>query len=110
MLAQVGNDQLRERDGANTRLGLGRPEPVALPVIVKLAGDPNGSGVQVDIRRGERGELTPAQAGERSEQDQRPVAKSDRSGATVDFSDASDWSYPPAFPWTGTPPPGVKLP
>jgi Pentapeptide repeats (9 copies) len=32
------------------------------------------------------------------------------SGATVDFSDASEWSYPPAFPWTGTPPPGVKLP
>jgi hypothetical protein len=32
------------------------------------------------------------------------------SGGTVDFSDASDWSYPPAFPWTGTPPPGVKLP
>jgi hypothetical protein len=32
------------------------------------------------------------------------------SGATVDFSDASDWSYPPAFPWTGTPPEGVKLP
>jgi Pentapeptide repeats (9 copies) len=32
------------------------------------------------------------------------------SGGTVDFSDASDWLYPPAFPWTGTPPPGVKLP
>jgi Pentapeptide repeats (9 copies) len=32
------------------------------------------------------------------------------SGATIDFSDASDWSYPPAFPWTDTPPSGVKLP
>jgi uncharacterized protein YjbI with pentapeptide repeats len=32
------------------------------------------------------------------------------SGGTVDFSDARDWSCPPAFPWTDTPPPGVKLP
>ncbi|WP_300610145.1 pentapeptide repeat-containing protein [Trebonia sp.] len=32
------------------------------------------------------------------------------SGGTIDFSDAGDWSVPPAFPWTRTPPPGVKLP
>src|SRR6266566_209494 len=35
------------------------------------------------------------------------------SGGTVDFTDPADpddWSFPPAFPWTGTPPPGVKLP
>jgi hypothetical protein len=32
------------------------------------------------------------------------------SGSTVDFSGARDWSVPPIFPWTGTPPPGVKLP
>jgi hypothetical protein len=32
------------------------------------------------------------------------------SGSTVDFSDAGDWSAPPEFPWTDTPPPGVKLP
>jgi uncharacterized protein YjbI with pentapeptide repeats len=32
------------------------------------------------------------------------------SGGTVDFSSTSDWSFPPDFPWTGTPPPGVKLP
>jgi Pentapeptide repeats (9 copies) len=32
------------------------------------------------------------------------------SGGTVDFSEPGDWSAPPAFPWTGTPPPGVKLP
>ena len=32
------------------------------------------------------------------------------SGGTVDFSNAGDWSFPPAFPWTDTPPPGVKLP
>ena len=32
------------------------------------------------------------------------------SGGTVDFSDAGDWSFPPAFPWTDTPPSGVKLP
>jgi len=32
------------------------------------------------------------------------------SGGTVDFSDADDWSFPPAFPWTDTPPSGVKLP
>jgi Pentapeptide repeats (9 copies) len=31
-------------------------------------------------------------------------------GGTVDFSDAWDWSFPPEFPWTDTPPPGVKLP
>jgi len=30
-------------------------------------------------------------------------------GGTVDFSGASDWSVPPAFPWTGPPPPGLKL-
>lgn len=29
---------------------------------------------------------------------------------TVDFSGARDWSVPPEFPWTDTPPPGVKLP
>ena len=32
------------------------------------------------------------------------------SGGTVDFSDADDWSFPPAFPWTDSPPSGVKLP
>ena len=32
------------------------------------------------------------------------------SGGMVDFSDADDWSLPPAFPWTSTPPSGVKLP
>ena len=31
-------------------------------------------------------------------------------GGGVDFSDAEDWSFPPAFPWTDTPPSGVKLP
>jgi uncharacterized protein YjbI with pentapeptide repeats len=31
-------------------------------------------------------------------------------GGLVDFSKVRDWSYPPKFPWTGTPPPGVKLP
>ena len=32
------------------------------------------------------------------------------SGGMVDFSDPGDWSFPPSFPWTDTPPPGVKLP
>jgi uncharacterized protein YjbI with pentapeptide repeats len=32
------------------------------------------------------------------------------SGGTVDFSVAGDWSFPPAFPWTDTPPSGVKVP
>jgi hypothetical protein len=32
------------------------------------------------------------------------------SGSTVDFSNVDDWSVPPAFPWTDTPPPGVELP
>ena len=31
------------------------------------------------------------------------------SGGTVDFSDAGVWSYPPEFPWTDTPPSGVRL-
>jgi hypothetical protein len=31
-------------------------------------------------------------------------------GGTVDFSGPGDWSTPPAFPWTDTPPPGVSLP
>ena len=32
------------------------------------------------------------------------------SGGTVDFSNAGDWSVPPVFPWTDTPPSVVKLP
>jgi hypothetical protein len=32
------------------------------------------------------------------------------SGGEVSFGDARDWSVPPVFPWTDTPPPGVKLP
>jgi hypothetical protein len=32
------------------------------------------------------------------------------SGGAADFSHADDWSFPPAFPWTDTPPPGVLLP
>jgi uncharacterized protein YjbI with pentapeptide repeats len=32
------------------------------------------------------------------------------SGGTVDFSDAADWSSPPTFPWTDTPPESVRLP
>ena len=31
------------------------------------------------------------------------------SGGEVDFSRAGVWSYPPEFPWTDTPPSGVKL-
>jgi hypothetical protein len=32
------------------------------------------------------------------------------SGGEVDFSSAGGSSFPSKFPWTGTPPPGVKLP
>ena len=32
------------------------------------------------------------------------------SGGKVDFSDVGDWSFPPKFAWTKTPPSGVKLP
>ena len=32
------------------------------------------------------------------------------SGGTLDFSSPADWSFPPRFPWTDTPPQGVKLP
>ena len=32
------------------------------------------------------------------------------SGSEVDFSDVGDWSFPPTFPWTDTPPSGVHLP
>ena len=31
-------------------------------------------------------------------------------GGELDFRRPGDWSCPPAFPWTGTPPPGVVLP
>ena len=37
-------------------------------------------------------------------------SKAEFSGGEVDFSGAGDWSVPPSFPWTDTPPPGVKLP
>lgn len=32
------------------------------------------------------------------------------SGGEVDFSNPADWSFPPRFPWTDTPPKGVILP
>jgi uncharacterized protein YjbI with pentapeptide repeats len=32
------------------------------------------------------------------------------SGGTVDLSEPLDWSFPPRFPWTNTPPSGVSLP
>ena len=32
------------------------------------------------------------------------------SGGEVDFSRVGNWSFPPTFDWTDTPPPGVKLP
>jgi len=32
------------------------------------------------------------------------------SGGELDFSGVADWSFPPTFPWTETPPPGVSLP
>ncbi len=31
-------------------------------------------------------------------------------GGLVNFSGPRDWSCPPTFPWTDTPPPGVRLP
>jgi hypothetical protein len=37
-------------------------------------------------------------------------AEAEFSGGTVDFSDPWDWSFPPEFPWTDAPPPGVNLP
>ena len=49
-------------------------------------------------------------SGARSLADGAAVAGARFSGGTVDFSDPKDWSVPPVFPWTGTPPPGVKLP
>ena len=32
------------------------------------------------------------------------------SGGMVGFTRTGDWSFPPAFPWTGTPPSGATLP
>jgi hypothetical protein len=32
------------------------------------------------------------------------------SGGKLHFIGTRDWSFPPVFPWTGTPPPGVMLP
>jgi hypothetical protein len=40
----------------------------------------------------------------------RSTSAKPSSGGTVDFSDAKDWSFPPAFSWLDTPSPGVKLP
>jgi hypothetical protein len=37
-------------------------------------------------------------------------SKATFSRGAVDFSDPVDWSSPPTFPWTDTPPSGVKLP
>ena len=37
-------------------------------------------------------------------------AAAEFSGGEVDFNGVANWSVPPTFPWTGTPPPGVKLP
>jgi hypothetical protein len=38
------------------------------------------------------------------------LAVGEFSGGEVDFSRPRDWSVPPEFTWTDTPPPGVKLP
>ena len=74
MRTHVGNDQLREVHDTDTGPRLGRPERVASPVIVKLAGNPHGARVEVDVIGTERGEFRPAETSEGSQQDQRPVA------------------------------------
>jgi len=56
VLAHVGNDQIGEGHDAQTCPGLRRPERVTRLVVVELAGNPDGAGVQVDVFRTERGE------------------------------------------------------
>lgn len=41
---------------------------------------------------------------------QLQISDASFSGGIVNFGHPGDWSVPPEFPWTGTPPPSVKLP
>ena len=77
--------------------------------------DDRGPGERGDLLRGD-GHLHGAADGLRVDRvvvgiDPDPVVAAELSGTPeVDFSKAIDWSAPPKFPWTDTPPPGVKLP
>src|SRR6516162_8756342 len=50
------NNQIGEGYDAQNCHGLRRPERVTRLVVVELAGNPDGAGVQVDVFRTERGE------------------------------------------------------
>jgi hypothetical protein len=66
---QVRRDQLRYRHDAHTSLGLRQPEREAAAVaLVQLPGNPDGSGLGVDVETPQRRQLTPPQAGGGGEQ------------------------------------------
>jgi hypothetical protein len=39
---------------------------------------------------------------------EKRFARAEFSGGEVDSSSVDDWSFPPAFPWTDTPPPVMR--
>src|SRR5262245_53480530 len=65
VLAETGCDEIGEGDDAPTGARLGRPERAAAATrVVDLTGNTDGAGARIDVLRGERGELGPAEAGE----------------------------------------------
>ncbi len=86
MPAQIGRDEIGERDDPATCFGLRRPEGVAATgQVVDLAGYPDGAGVQVDVFWAKRGEFGPAEASEGGQLDQGAVARPDGVGQGVDL-------------------------
>jgi len=94
VLAELGHDEVRERDDPPTGLRLGRPERVTAAALVDdLAGYPHGAGVEVDVWRAERGEFGPAETGEGGQEQERPVSRADRVGQGEDLSDGEDRAF-----------------
>jgi DNA-binding PadR family transcriptional regulator len=92
VLAQDGDDQLRELNGPAPSGGLGRAGLQGSAICFgQRADDTHGGVLQVDIATGERGQLAPAQACEGAQQDQCLVPVADSACEPVDLFDGQYW-------------------
>ncbi len=71
----------------------GGEERLATGYLAELAGDKDGLAVTIDVGALESGQLTPPQAAEAGQEDERPVSRTDRIGQGIDLAYDQDGPF-----------------
>jgi len=88
---KINSDHLGDGHQALTGVRLGRSEgEAAAALLAQLPGDPNGADLDLDIGSTQRGQFTPAQTAEDTEQHQGAVPATDRISQGVDLGNRQD--------------------